>query len=159
VQAVGLLRGSSNEFAVRLAQKVRFMIGLFCFEAYDDSLISEITGRLCIPTWRIDKMNAAEGKMEVTLRDGSQKFIPLSELADHVKPGCRSCADFTAKMSDVSVGSIGSAPGMSTVIARTQEGLGLFKIAEEMGFIEVDDGVNLEAIERVGRLKLKRNGF
>lgn len=39
VQAVGLLRGSSNEFALRLAQKVRFIVGLFCFEAYDDSLI------------------------------------------------------------------------------------------------------------------------
>lgn len=97
--------------------------------------------------------------MEVKLRDGSKKAIPLSELADHVKPGCRSCADFTAKMSDVSMGSTGRAPGMSTVIARTQEGLGLFKIAEEMGFIEVEDGVNTQAIEKVGRLKLKRNSF
>jgi len=104
-------------------------------------------------------MNAAEGKMDVTLRDGIQKAVPLSELDCHVKPGCRSCADFTAKVSDVSVGSIGSMPGMSTVIARTKEGLGLFKIAEEMGFIEVEDGVNIDAIEKVGRLKLRRNGF
>lgn len=156
VQSVGLLRKSSNEYAVKLSHKVRFLIGLFCFEAFDDSLISEITGRLDVPPWRIDKIIAADGQMAITLRDGSQKTITLSELAGCVKPGCRSCADFTAKLSDVSVGSIGGALGMSTVIVRTPEGMGLFKIAEEMGFIEVWDGVNVKAIENVGRIKLRR---
>ncbi|MDD1749920.1 MAG: Coenzyme F420 hydrogenase/dehydrogenase, beta subunit C-terminal domain [Methanothrix sp.] len=159
IQAVGLLRGSSNEFADRLVKKVRFTVGLFCFEAYDDSLITEITARLSAPPWRIDKMNAAGSEMQVTLRDGGQKSIPLSELAGHVKPGCRHCTDFTAKMADISVGSVGSAPGMSTVISRTEEGLGLLEIAEEMGFLEAEDGVNVEAVEKVGTLKLKRNGF
>lgn len=159
VQAVGLLRKSSNEYAVKLAHKVRFLVGLFCFEAFDDSLIPEISRRLGVPSWRIDKMTAADGRMTITLRDGGQKTISLSELAGCVKPGCRACADFTAKLSDVSVGSIGSAPGMSTVIIRTQEGMGLFKIAEEMGFIEAWDGVDIKAIEKVGKIKLKRNGF
>ena len=104
VQAVGLMRRSSNEFAVKLAHKVRFIIGLFCFEAFDDSLIQGVTGRLGIPSWRVDKMSAGEGKMTITLRDGSQKVIPLTDLADHVKPGCRACGDFTAKLSDISTG-------------------------------------------------------
>jgi coenzyme F420 hydrogenase subunit beta len=73
VQAVGLMRRSSNEFAVKLAHKVRFILGLFCFEAFDDSLIQGVTGRLEIPSWRVDKMSAGEGKMTITLRDGSQK--------------------------------------------------------------------------------------
>jgi coenzyme F420 hydrogenase subunit beta len=159
IQAAALLRRSSNEYAVKLAHKVRFLIGLFCFEAFDDSLISEITGRLCVPSWRIDKMSAADGRMAIALRDGSIKTIQLSELAECVKPGCRACGDFTAKLSDVSVGSIGGAPGMSTVIVRTPEGMGLFKIAEEMGFIETWNGVNVKAIEKVGRIKLERNCF
>jgi coenzyme F420 hydrogenase subunit beta len=159
VQAIGLLRRSSNEYAMKLAQKVRFLIGLFCFEAFDDSLISEIGRRLGTPSWRIDKMSAAEGIMVVTLRDGVQRSIPLSELAGFVKPGCRSCNDFTSTLSDLSVGSIGSAPGMSAVIIRTPEGLGLFEIAEEMGLIESWDGVNIKAIERVGKTKLRKNGF
>ncbi len=159
IRAVGLLRKSSNEHAIKLTQKVRFLIGLFCFEAFDDSLISEITRRLDVPSWRIDKMVAAEGMMVVTLRDGCQKTIPLAELGNCVKPGCKTCDDFTAKLSDVSAGSIGSAPGMSTVIIRTPEGMGLFKIAEEMGFIEAWDGVNVKAIEKVGKIKLRRNGF
>ena len=159
VQAVGLIRKSSNEFAAKIAQKVRFVVGLFCFEAYNDSLIPEVCRLIGIPPWRIDKMNVCEGKMEIQLRDGSHRIIPLRDLAVHAKPGCQTCADFTARLSDISAGSIGSAPGMNTIIVRTVEGMGLFNIAEEMGFIEVADGVNIEAIKKAGRLKLAKNGI
>jgi coenzyme F420 hydrogenase subunit beta len=144
VQAMGLLRKSSNEFAIKLAHKVRFLLGLFCFEAFDDQLIQEVTRRLCIPPWRIDKMTAGEGMMT----------IPLPELSGYVKPGCKACADFTAKLSDISVGGTGSMPGMSVVILRTSEGEGLFKIAEERGFIEAKNGVKVETVEKVGKLSL-----
>jgi coenzyme F420 hydrogenase subunit beta len=144
---------------MKLAQKIRFLIGLFCFEAFDDSLISEITRRLKVSSWNIDKMVAAEGRMTITLRDGDQRSIPMPELAGCVKPGCKACADFTAKLSDLSICSIGNAFGVSIVIIRTPEGMGLFKIAEEMGFIEAWDGVNVKAIEKAGRVKLDRNGF
>lgn len=157
VQSIGLLRKSSNEYAVKLVQKVRFLIGLFCFEAFSDNVILGITERIGVPPWRIDKMSAGEGLMTVTLRDRSMKSIPLAELDEYVKPGCRACADFTAKLSDISVGGIGSAPGMSSVITRTPEGMGLFNIAEEMGFIKVSDGVNVEAIKKVGGQKIRKN--
>jgi coenzyme F420 hydrogenase subunit beta len=159
VQAVGLLRKSSNEFAMKLAHKVRFLLGLFCFEAFSDQLIPEVTRRLCVPPWRIDKMSASDAMMTISLRDGGIKTIPLPEISGYVKPGCKACADFTAKLSDVSVGGVGSTPGMSVVILRTPEGVGLFKIAEERGFIEAKEGVKVEAIEKVGKLKLERNGF
>jgi coenzyme F420 hydrogenase subunit beta len=95
--------------------------------------------------------------MTITLRDQSIKSIPLAELEDYVKPGCWACIDFTAKLSDISVGGIGSAPGMSSVIIRTPEGMGLFNIAKEMGFIKVSDGVNIEAIKKVGGQKIRKN--
>jgi coenzyme F420 hydrogenase subunit beta len=159
IQTAGLLRKSSNEYSLKLAQKIRFLIGLFCFEAFNDNLIPEITGRVGVPSWYIDKMSAEEGQMTIKLRDRSTMTIPLAELTEYVKPGCRTCSDFTAKLSDISIGGIGSAPGMSSVIIRTLEGMGLFKIAEEAGFIETWDGVKVEAIEKVGKIKLKRNGF
>jgi hypothetical protein len=93
-------------------------------------------------------MIAAEGKMTITLRDEAGRTIPLPELAGCVRPGCKACADFSAKLSDLSIGSIGNAFGMSTVLIRTPEGMGLFKIAEEMGFIEAWDGVNVKAIKK-----------
>jgi len=159
VQAVGLLRDSSNEYAMKLSQKVRFLLGLFCFEAFNDSVITRITDIIGQPSWRIDKLYAAEGVMAVTLRDKRVQTIPLSALAEHVRPGCKHCTDFTAKLSDISLGGIGSAPGMSSVIIRTPEGMGLFKIAEEMGFIESWEGVRLEAVEAAGRIKQKRTGL
>jgi coenzyme F420 hydrogenase subunit beta len=104
----------------------------------------------------ISKISAGEGQMNITLRDRSTRSIPLPELASFVLPGCKACTDFTATQSDISIGGVGSAPGMSSVIVRTEKGLGLFRIAEEMGFIEAWDGVNGEAIERLCRLKMKR---
>ena len=61
-------------------------------------------------------------------------------------------------LSDISIDIIGSAPDMNTVIVRTEEGMGLFSIAEEKGHLEVTDDVNVEAINKVGKLKIKKNG-
>jgi coenzyme F420 hydrogenase subunit beta len=104
-------------------------------------------------------MNAGEGKLTVTLRNGEVKALPLSGLAGFVKPGCRKCNDFTSKLADISVGSVGSAAGSSVVIARTPEGVGLLEIAREIGAVDIAGGVDVAAIERVGKLKLKKNGF
>ncbi len=159
MQSVGLLRRSANEYSAKLTGKIRFLVGLFCFEAFDDSLIPAVTGSLGIPSWRIAKMNAGEGKLAVTLRNGDTKSLPLSSLSGSVKPGCHKCNDFTAKLSDISVGSVGSAPGSSVVVTRTPEGAGLLEIAQELGLVDVSGGVNIEAIDKIGKLKLKRNGF
>ena len=157
VQSVGLLRQSDNEYAAKLASKVRFLVGLFCFEAFDQQAITKIERAIGQPSWRIDKMSAGEGKMTVVLRDGSVQTIPLQMLAEFIKPGCAACSDFTAKLSDISLGGIGSAPGMTSVVVRTQEGMGLFKIAEELGYIESWDGVKVEEIEKVGKIKVKKH--
>jgi coenzyme F420 hydrogenase subunit beta len=159
VQAAGLLRRSNNENALKLASKVRFLLGLFCFEAFDSRAIEKIGIFIGEPPWRISKMSAGEGKMTVELRDGRVQRIPLHEIEQFVKPGCAACTDFTAKLSDISLGGIGSAPGMTSAIVRTPEGMGLFKIAEEMGYIESWDGVKAEEIEKVGRVKVKRRGI
>jgi coenzyme F420 hydrogenase subunit beta len=79
-------------------------------------------------------MSAGESMMTISLRDGGMKTIPLPEISGYVKPGCKACADFAAKLSDVSVGGVGSTLGMGVVILRTPEGEGLFKIAEERGY-------------------------
>lgn len=159
IQAVGLLRASANEYAAKLTGKIRFLVGLFCFEAFDDGLVPAVARRLGVPPWRIAKMNAGEGKLTVTLRGGETRSLPLSGLAEYVKPGCRSCNDFTAKLADVSVGSVGASPGASVVITRTPEGAGLLEIALEAGAVRDAGAVDAGAIEKVGKLKLKKNGF
>lgn len=160
VEAIELLRASTNEYAVKLAEKVRFVIGLFCFEVFDLSMAEDVAKRLDVPTWKITKMNAGEGKMAVHLRGGEVRHLPLKDLADHVRKGCKVCPDFTSKDADISVGSVGSRPGLSTVVIRTAEGMGLYEIAKDLKYVEaMPEGADLAAIEKVGRLKLKKNGL
>ncbi|MCD1295140.1 hydrogenase [Methanocella sp. CWC-04] len=159
IEAMGLLRKSGNEYAQKFSKKLRFTIGLFCFESFSDSMVSEVVSKLGISSWDIEKMNAGEGKLTVTLRGGDVKSIPLQSLAYHIKPGCHACADFTSKYSDISVGSVGSKPGSSTVIIRTVEGKGLFNAAVDVGLVETQEGVSMKDVEKVGKLKLKRNNI
>jgi len=159
MESIGLLRASTNEYAIKLSQKIRFAIGLFCFEVFGEGIVTEVSKRLGIPSWRISSMNAGEGKMTVSLRDGEIKTIPLSSLSEFVRKGCKVCPDFTSKSADISVGSVGSKPGLSTVIIRTTEGMGLYQIAEDLQFIEVIQGADTAVIEKVGKLKLKRNAI
>ena len=44
--------------------------------------------------------------------------------------------DFTSEQSDISVGSVGSPDGWSTIILRTEKGLKLLKNAEKDGYIK-----------------------
>jgi hypothetical protein len=48
---------------------------------------------------------------------------------------------------------------MSVAMIRTPDGMGLFKLAEEIGTIDVWPGVRTDVVERVGMLKLGRNGY
>lgn len=157
VEALGLMRKSTNEYAVKLMQKVRFVIGLFCFEAFDDAMINEVSKQLGVPSWRITKMNAGEGRLTVYLRGDEVKQIPLRSLGEHVRKGCVACPEFTSKSADISVGSVGSREGLSTVVIRSAEGLGLYEIAQDLQYIEAEPGIDTAVIEKVGRLKLKKN--
>ena len=72
--------------------------------------------------------------------------------------GCSVCTDFTAELADISVGSVGSAEGWSTVITRTERGDELVRGASERGYIEVKDikAKGLELIKRQAVKKRKR---
>ncbi len=45
--------------------------------------------------------------------------------------GCDECADFMGHAADISVGSVGSADGLSSVLIRSQEGLEAFSYVRE----------------------------
>ncbi|OPY28492.1 MAG: F(420)H(2) dehydrogenase subunit F [Methanocella sp. PtaU1.Bin125] len=159
VESAALLRASTNEYAVALTAKLRFVLGLFCFESFDNAMVQDVAKRLEVPTWNITKMNAGEGRMTVHLRGGEVKHLPLQSLGGHVRKGCKACPDFTARDSDISIGSVGSQPGLSTVVIRSAAGEGLFHIAEDLHYLEAVPGVDIGAIEKVGKLKLKKNGL
>lgn len=57
-------------------------------------------------------------------------------MRDCMREACEYCYDFAAEFADLSVGSIGSELGWSTVITRSDAAKDLVKRAEEAGVIE-----------------------
>ncbi len=139
----------SLQSKVKSFRKVKIAIGLFCMENfYYESLANFLSGK-GIELGNIDKMEIRKGKFIVKTKDGEVSF-PVKELSSIVPEGCKVCEDFTAVESDISVGSVGSAEGYSTVIVRTEIGAEIAKILKER--CEIGE-VNLKIVEKLCELK------
>ena len=138
---------------------VRYVLGLFCTETFNyEGLIGKLKEKGADPN-HIVKTDIKR-RFIATLDTGETVEIPLKELEEHVRGSCRICTDFSAELADISVGSVGSPVGWSTVIVRTKEGEELFNLAVNKGLLEVKKidevkpGLNL--VLKLARAKLKR---
>ena len=84
--------------------------------------------------------------------------IPIEKAKSCTRKNCNICMDFTSELSDISVGSVGSQKGWSTLIVRSNKGLELVKNAENDEYIQTkpieESGVKL--IEKLANKKEKR---
>jgi coenzyme F420-reducing hydrogenase beta subunit len=126
------------------------LIGLFCFEAFDYEKLKDITKRIMnIDLDKAEKTQIHKGKFIVEI-DGIKYSAKIKEFHDAIQGGCAYCKDFVGRLADVSVGSVGSPEGFSTVIVRSNRGKNL---VETVDFIK--DEVDKEAIRKL--VKFKRN--
>ena len=127
------------------------IIGLFCFEAFDYEKLKEETQRLLgVNLDESEKTQIQKGKYFV-LVDGKEHSCSVRELHKAVEKGCVYCDDFTAKLADVSIGSVGSEDKYSTVIVRSDVGS---KLVEKLNSKKRD--ANKEQITKLAILKKKR---
>jgi coenzyme F420 hydrogenase subunit beta len=96
-----------------------------------------------------------KGKDLIVSEEDEPLRIPLDEIKSYVGEGCLVCTDYTAELADVSVGSVGSEDGWSTVFVRTEMGEELVNAAAEKGYVEVKDieEKGLESIRKLARSK------
>ncbi len=113
------------------SDKIKLTIGLFCMEQFTPELIDH----LGVDKREIKKLNIKKEGLIVTLKDGRQMTMPHKELKKFVKGSCAVCTDFTSKYADISVGSVGSSEGWSTVIVRTDLGREVYMRALSDGYI------------------------
>jgi coenzyme F420-reducing hydrogenase beta subunit/Na+-translocating ferredoxin:NAD+ oxidoreductase RnfD subunit len=127
------------------------VIGLFCYEDFNYQILkSEIKRLLNIDLDQAEKTQIHKGKFIVTV-NGQESSVPVKDLSAAVDKGCLSCPDFASKYSDVSVGSVGSEAGRSTVIVRSDVGA---KLVEKL---ELNRGeVKKEEITKLSINKKKR---
>jgi coenzyme F420 hydrogenase subunit beta len=124
------------------------ILGLFCYEAFNYEKLKEETKKLLgVDLDRSEKTQIHKGKFIVQV-DGKEYSCRVRDLNKAVEKGCAYCDDFTAKLADVSIGSVGSPDGFSTVIVRSDVGK---KLLEGIDFIKGD--VNKEEITKLSALK------
>jgi coenzyme F420-reducing hydrogenase beta subunit len=127
------------------------IIGLFCFEAFDYEKLKDETQRLLgVNLDRAEKTQIHKGKYIVRV-DGKEYSCKVRELSKAVEKGCVYCDDFTAALADISIGSVGSDDGYSTVIVRSEAGR---KLLEKLALNRGD--VNKEEITKLSILKKDR---
>jgi len=104
-------------------------------------------------------MDISGGKFIIYLDSGEDSRVPLKEVKSYARHNCHFCEDLTADYADISVGSIGSPSGWSTVITRNKKGDKIYKDAIKAGLIEskslkeVKPGQPL--LERIAGIKRK----
>ena len=152
--ALSRIRTSDHDLLRPYGSAIRLIIGLFCTESFDYRLLvgETLEKRLSIPTWRIRRMDV-RGRLDITLDDGSVMTVPLRDLEEAIRPGCRLCSDFTAVSADISAGSVGTPDGWTTIIARTPEGLAALAGAEKDGLLEIAGDVDTGSILSLSRKK------
>ena len=136
-------------------EKIKLLIGLFCMENFKEELLAFVNKK--VPLEQMQKVDIKGKELQVYDKDGKVHAIPLDDIKEYIGEGCSVCGDYTAELADISVGSVGSDVGWSTVFARTEQGEAVVKGAIENGYVEVaeiaDKGLGL--IRRLGTRKRK----
>jgi len=133
------------------------LIGLFCFESFDRlGLKDHIHDVFGIDLDGASRVQIAKGRFTIFIGD-EEHSLNISDLEDCVREGCLFCGDFASRLADISVGSVGSPAGYSTVIVRSDRGRRLLE-AMEGSWADVDEKeiAKLSTIKRrraEGRLK------
>lgn len=113
-------------------------IGLFCFENFEYDLLAEKTRELLgFNLDEAEKVQIRRGRFIVRSKD-EERSCKVAALEDAIRPNCFYCEDFTARLADISVGSVGSPEGASTVIIRSKKGEALFNLLDDFVPVPVD---------------------
>jgi coenzyme F420 hydrogenase subunit beta len=115
--------GSSKVEAITLT------IALLCTKSfnYEKLMLEEIRDKRNVDLDNVGRVDIIRGKMLVQDLEGETIFEePIRDFHGAALKGCDECADFMGHAADISVGSVGSADGYSSVLVRSEEGLAAF---------------------------------
>ncbi len=138
---------------------VDLKIGLFCMENFSYTYMKEMLKEYNVDMNDVKQCRIEKGHLWLYKKDEEIIKIPLEKAKRCMRKNCQICMDFTSEQSDVSVGSVGSPEGWSTVVIRTDEGLKLVEAAENDNYIEtkpMSEG-GLKLMEKLANDKKKGN--
>ncbi len=131
------------------------IIGLFCFEAFNrDKLKQQVKERLGVDLDNVKKTKVHNGKFTADF-DGGEVSCKVKDLDCAAEKVCTFCDDFVSRLADVSVGSVGSRQGYSTVIVRSDVGKTL--VANHDFALEPADKAEVARLCELKRIRAKKS--
>lgn len=132
-----LEKGGFYPSGVSFFKNIKYKIGLFCMEAFPyEGILGLIKEKFEKDFTKVTKMDISGGKFIIYLDSGEDLKVPLKEIKSYARHNCHYCEDLTADYADISVGSIGSPSGWSSIITRNKKGEKIYKDAVKLGLIE-----------------------
>jgi coenzyme F420 hydrogenase subunit beta len=140
-------------------RRIGLVIGLLCSKSftYDGAMIGKVQNELGIPLEDVAKVNV-KGKFILWRRStGEQVDIPLKEMHQFTREGCKLCPDFAAEHADISTGGLGQSDGWTLTVVRTERGSEWIKELVDAGWITVRPGSeDPAAVALMGKLATKQ---
>jgi coenzyme F420 hydrogenase subunit beta len=132
---------------------VTLSIALMCTKNFDyESLIlNDLELERGIDLRRVSKVDVIRGRLIVEYVDGAIALDePIKNFHHSALRGCDECADFMGRSADISVGSVGSDDGWTSVLVRTERGMLAFD--QMRAAFDIRDLTDPEALIRLDQM-------
>jgi coenzyme F420 hydrogenase subunit beta len=125
----------------KYARRIELTLGLLCSKSFGyDGLRQVVTEEYGVPLEDVAKVNI-KGRFQLWRRStGEQVEIPLKQLAQATREGCKLCPDFAAEHADIATGGLGQRDGWTLAVVRTARGEEWLREAEAAGVVTVRPG-------------------
>ncbi len=118
---------------------IEVKLGLFCMENFSYKYFVNLLKEYDLKMEDIEKFQIEKGFVFLLLKNKEEVKIPLSVAKRIIRKNCDICVELSSETSDISIGSIGSKEGWSTLIIRTEKGEEIVNGAIKEKFIEGEE--------------------
>ncbi|WP_296887425.1 Coenzyme F420 hydrogenase/dehydrogenase, beta subunit C-terminal domain [uncultured Methanobrevibacter sp.] len=134
-------------------------LGLFCMENFSYKYFINLLEEYDLKMGDIEKFQIDKGFVFLLLKNRQTVKIHLSVAKRIIRKNCNICVELTSETSDISIGSIGSEDGWSTLIIRTKNGEEIVGGAIKEKFIEAKDFTQsqFDLLNKLAENKINKN--
>ncbi len=155
IQGIRAMQSRRWSTGVHRVDAVVLTIALLCTKSFDyrGLMLQLLATDRAVDLARVSKVDVIKGRMIVEYRDGEVAVDePIKNFHGAALKGCDECADFVGRGADLSVGSVGSMDGWSSVLVRTERGKKALDSARgRLDFRDLDDPEALAKLDRLDK--------